>query len=31
MGIVNTTDYKEYAKNTSESEQNVELKENNNK
>ena len=29
MGIVNTTNYKEYAKNTSESEQNVELKENN--
>lgn len=29
MGIVNTTDYKEYAKNTSESEQNIELKENN--
>lgn len=29
MGIVNTTDYKEYSKNTSESEQNVELKEDN--
>jgi len=29
MGIVNATDYKEYAKNTSETEQNVELKENN--
>ena len=29
MGIVNTTDYKEYAKNTSESEQKVEPKENN--
>lgn len=27
MGIVNATDYKEYAKNTSESEQNVEIKE----